>query len=259
MTACQHPKSAGAKACRACNNAARRLAITRVCAHCGSAFARKSKGRDALRFCSKACAGAERTKSKKPRARVVPSQRQCVACGVTFTTHQKARVCSSECRKAYRLAKYKADCACRVCGVALVYRVGHTRSKFCSATCRRKSMRARETHKEAKRASKAMRRARAKGADGEMVRPFAVFDRDGWHCQICGVATPRDKRGTYEPDAPELDHIIPLAAGGSHTYANTQCACRRCNGAKGDTVGAPSFSRAVSDGDRCRRCCRLGC
>jgi len=30
-------------------------------------------------------------------------------------------------------------------------------------------------------------------------------------------------------DAPELDHIVPIAAGGSHTYSNVACACKKCN------------------------------
>lgn len=68
----------------------------------------------------------------------------------------------------------------------------------------------------------------------EAIDPIAVFERDKWTCQICRVKTPRARRGTNEPNAPELDHIIPLAKGGSHTWINLQCACRRCNGAKGD-------------------------
>lgn len=93
--------------------------------------------------------------------------------------------------------------------------------KFCSIKCSRRSL---------SRIASAARRARV--TNGERVDPFLVFDRDGWLCQICHEPTPRALRGSYEPKAPELDHIIPLAAGGEHTYRNTQCACRRCNIAK---------------------------
>ena len=82
-----------------------------------------------------------------------------------------------------------------------------------------------------------IRKARIRAAAVEPVNPIAVFDRAHWHCQLCGVATPRSSRGTYSSDAPELDHIIPLSKGGSHSYANTQCACRSCNGLKSDTIG----------------------
>lgn len=68
----------------------------------------------------------------------------------------------------------------------------------------------------------------------EYVNPFKVFERDGWRCQICGKPTPRSRRGTLHPNAPELDHIVPISKGGPHAYANTQCACRACNIEKGD-------------------------
>lgn len=75
-------------------------------------------------------------------------------------------------------------------------------------------------------------RALKRGATVEMVHAGKVFDRDGWRCQLCGCKTPKAKRGTYDNDAPELDHIMPLSKGGEHSYLNTQCACRKCNIAK---------------------------
>jgi 5-methylcytosine-specific restriction endonuclease McrA len=88
--------------------------------------------------------------------------------------------------------------------------------------------------KASKAATRILRKARERVAKVETVNPFKVFERDGWMCRLCGAATPRGKRGTHDDDAPELDHVIPLAKGGDHSYANTQCACRRCNGLKGD-------------------------
>lgn len=41
-------------------------------------------------------------------------------------------------------------------------------------------------------------------------------------------------RGSKNHQAPELDHIIPLSRGGSHTYKNTQLSCRSCNQLKRD-------------------------
>jgi hypothetical protein len=40
--------------------------------------------------------------------------------------------------------------------------------------------------------------------------------------------------GTTSDDAPEHDHIVPLARGGEHTYENSQTLCRVCNILKGD-------------------------
>lgn len=76
-------------------------------------------------------------------------------------------------------------------------------------------------------------RAFIRGASAEKFDPIEIFERDAWRCGLCGCSTPKGKRGTYDARAPELDHIIPIAAGGAHIRANVQCACRACNLAKG--------------------------
>lgn len=63
-----------------------------------------------------------------------------------------------------------------------------------------------------------------------------VFDRCGWKCQMCGVKTPKEERGTYKKNAPELDHIVPLSKGGPHTMDNLQLLCRTCNAYKLDRL-----------------------
>lgn len=77
------------------------------------------------------------------------------------------------------------------------------------------------------------RRALTRGVVAEKFDPDDVFERDNWQCQICGRRTLKSKRGTAHTRAPELDHIVPLSAGGEHTIRNTQCACRSCNLEKG--------------------------
>lgn len=84
-------------------------------------------------------------------------------------------------------------------------------------------------------ASKLARKLRERATAVESVNPYKVFDRDGWKCRCCGIDTPLEKRGSYAPDAPELDHIRPLSKGGGHTYKNTQLLCRQCNADKSDT------------------------
>ena len=58
------------------------------------------------------------------------------------------------------------------------------------------------------------------------------FERDGWCCYICGRETPRTARGKRWACAPEMDHIVAMANGGSHTYSNVACCCRACNNKK---------------------------
>jgi 5-methylcytosine-specific restriction endonuclease McrA len=52
----------------------------------------------------------------------------------------------------------------------------------------------------------------------------AVFARDGGRCQYCGGA------------AESIDHIVPRAKGGPHTWENVVAACRACNTAKRDRL-----------------------
>lgn len=128
------------------------------------------------------------------------------------------------------LAKRRAstNCECSICGAAYErqawQRYGICRS--CSAEKSRKAQRA------AKSAAKATRRMRVRRR-AEPIDPIKIFARDKWHCQLCGCHAPAKKRGTFEPDAPELDHIISLAEGGEHVSSNVQCACRSCNISKG--------------------------
>ena len=81
------------------------------------------------------------------------------------------------------------------------------------------------------------RAARSKAKRVESVDAFAILERDKYICQICFRQTFAALRGTFEPLAPEVDHIKPLSKGGNHVVSNLQCACRGCNGRKGDGYG----------------------
>ena len=51
----------------------------------------------------------------------------------------------------------------------------------------------------------------------------AVFDRDGWECQICG-----DHKSLV------VDHVIPWSKGGPDEMDNYQTLCAPCNAKKRD-------------------------
>ena len=78
----------------------------------------------------------------------------------------------------------------------------------------------------------AMSRARKRGVAHEHVDLIAVLIAGNWRCYVCGIETPEALRGTLEPNAPEVDHIVPLARGGGHIAGNLACICMRCNRVK---------------------------
>lgn len=147
--------------------------------------------------------------------------RACRTCSSLFTPNSSFHfICSDECRSAPVWRRPKVVSSCSDCGSSIVGTAARRRCDECNK-------------RTAKSVRKHRQRAAKFGGVCEVVSPIQVFERDGWRCQLCGIKTPKRLRGTYKPTAPELDHIIPLSLGGSHTYQNTQCACRACNGAKG--------------------------
>lgn len=202
------------------------------CPSCGLHFVRARSGgiggpADSGKYCSRECyARRQATLSRERQAlrRIGANWRWCPSQAVV-----------AEIAALRRIARYverprKTIRPCTHCGAPTVgtMEYGRTCAK-CIAERRRASSKASPS----RRIYKARRRAIERGADADRIDPIKVFERDKWRCHLCGCKTPRRQRGTYEPDAPELDHVIPLAAGGSHTWGNVKCACRRCNGDKG--------------------------
>lgn len=76
-------------------------------------------------------------------------------------------------------------------------------------------------------------RAQLYGVDYEPIEPEAIFDRDGWTCQLCRSKVRPWTPGTIDLLAATIDHIVPMARGGGHLESNVQCACWSCNVRKG--------------------------
>ncbi|MCI1635195.1 HNH endonuclease [Bifidobacterium sp.] len=68
-----------------------------------------------------------------------------------------------------------------------------------------------------------------------------IYERDKWHCGICGLKVDEDL-AYPDPMSASLDHIVPLSKGGMHTRKNVQLAHLRCNVSKGDKILNPQRS-----------------
>jgi hypothetical protein len=236
-------------------NAARRKprAVMR-CEHCGTAFETARKDQ---RYCGQRCRSAAKRARSEPRtcaacgSRFVPSDsrathcsvacsklKPCVTCGLRMPKPNRHAQRCIACHAAHSRARRHAKAAARLgrtigkprhwyagtcihCGQGFID--NQPDRNVCSPRCGR-------------RYSASIRRARKRAAFVEQVVRPKVYARDGWRCQLCGQPVQRDKVVPH-PDAPTLDHIVPLAAGGDHSYANTQLAHFRCNYLKGDRGG----------------------
>lgn len=235
--------------CRADYLAARKaLSVEKlsfVCVQCGiGAVRRVSKANRAAgyenKYCSMKCrdaavaAASHQAKLSKGLYSACFAM-YCKACSKPFVARREKSLCSRACevRVAAKVAHTRAAAVsvCQECRSQFCPLYGYSHRALCT-TC---SDIRRRAHKQIARLK---RKARERAAWIESVNPIKVFERDGWRCRLCHIPTPKEKRGTYDDDAPELDHVMPLALGGDHSYSNTQCACRRCNREKADS--APS-------------------
>lgn len=177
-------------------------------------------------------------KQRKPQT-VWPKHKKTVAatcqtCGTEFLAARGwAKYCGDKCRagsKSVRRSTWRRPQAtphtaqCAECGM-MFSRLGKVR--FC---CDEHATRYHRT------ADRQRRRAMQNGKHAERVFRLAVFKRDRWTCQLCGLAVDRAAKPRSSASA-SLDHVLPLKHGGEHTYENTQLAHLSCNIRKGAHVG----------------------
>lgn len=239
-----------------------------VCVECSEQFTTR---RSRQRFCSVRCQRREERRRHRREGRHLGLV-ECDECGALFTSNRWAkcdaehqrRYCSPECQRAkgWRLRKSFAISLdwreCSRCAVRFISRYGRSRCDACHepgathpkpfdfqagycAECGNSFVvaAAHRTVYCSRRCGMAAKRrdydAKKREAFVERVFRRKVFNRDGWVCRLCGEPTSR-KWASDDPLAPTIDHIIPVAKGGEHSYANTQCAHAICNSRKQDRV-----------------------
>lgn len=202
------------------------------CQHCGNEYMAGPKKDQGEKYCSSACAlmGRKAVAAKKRPVRM--ALRGLASCLKRLEGFFRKVI------RPANTAKPVVTVCCLVCQTAFTPR-GKAKacSKACSKKLSRRLRRRSPSGRAAKAKAKAFRRSREL-AEVHSFDPIRILERDGWCCRLCGVPTPRELRGSYEPNAPELDHVIPLSKGGRHHPDNVQCACRACNSSKSDKLAA---------------------
>lgn len=136
-----------------------------------------------------------------------------------------------------KAAKLQVDRTCRECGAT--FHSEYENAAYCSPECRRKhdNKAANARHKRNGYSSCHRKRARNYGCVYDpSVNLKRLIERDGLTCYICGKrCDPNDLSwGTSGPNRPTLDHVVPLAKVGGHTWGNVKVCCGECNSAKRD-------------------------
>lgn len=229
----------------------------RHCNWCGKPVKRKGGGRDARKYCNKPCyfaavrAGKQRFKgrlhdvwaalvdwsyewdSQKPKPKRLLSRKPnpaCKHCGLECSASTSS-FCCFDCVKQWRGVR-----PCDVCGVDVPDCVvfGKCRCVNCKDVCRKQSNR----QNKKKYGRNHRQRARHAGVACLLFPVQAIYERDGWRCQICTRKCKKafmvnKKTGKPHPRSPTLDHIKSFRDGGNHEPSNVQLACFECNTKKG--------------------------
>lgn len=188
--------------------------VTATCTVCGSEWAadRRAKSRP-VKYCSRTCASVDRHGGPSTP---VPARHPSRSTPVPKTHPSRQRVD----QRPRFLAGRCAHCGDWFIADRLAFSSHADRA--CSPRC-------------IKRLSEAKRRATERNAFVERVDRFEIFERDDWTCMLCGLPIRRGEVAPH-PQSPSIDHVVPLARGGTHEPANVQAAHFLCNALKGDRV-----------------------
>ena len=229
-----------------------------ACEHCGAVFQPTQRG---AMYCSKLCK-QHAWREKNPDRTITSAVRTvsavfagyCQVCGSAFVGLRRKKYCSEQCQPStankseHIRGKYFTPKA-RICPHCLlawsaIKQTGP--SDYCfSPECVEARIKA---HAKTGRSDKShIARAKKHGRKYGYFNVLRVFERDKWRCKMCGVKTPSKLRGTYEPNAPEVGHIVALSVGGDHVMENIQCECRACNAAKGARPAGQTWLDGFAD------------
>lgn len=133
------------------------------------------------------------------------------------------------------LTKRLAIHVCKNCGNEFSQMVtGYNSTKYCSEKCQNRYFNRRRCEKRYKTLM-----AREHNSDISLEK---LYKRDHGVCYLCGEQCDwndgEDRDGVFVagPRYPSIDHIIPVAKGGTHTWNNIKLSCRECNWLKRDAI-----------------------
>lgn len=148
---------------------------------------------------------------------------QCLQCGNAFAWHLASgdvpKWCSPECKRAAQ-RRIPAPQPCDSCSQPTLNR-RYLQQRLCP-TCRGEVRAA-----ASRRKGYARRQILSRESDVTIAHELTLR-RKARHCPMPGCAV-RLTGIPFQPNSKELDHIVPLGCGGTHTVGNVRIICRGCN------------------------------
>lgn len=209
------------------------------CLECGAVL---SKRRHGTMYCSKACSGKARDRSKHipwdewvdkiSEQRAETERKKITERAERRKIRERAKRAEEkqkrEQAKLIRDALFKKE-TCVVCGESFM--TIRSSQVTCSDKCSRRWVRRKKD-----------KRINSDNCIDHDITLSALFDRDNGRCYICGDEC--DWEDYKENDGnvcvgityPSIDHVVPLSKGGMHSWANVKLAHHYCNTIKNDTI-----------------------
>jgi 5-methylcytosine-specific restriction endonuclease McrA len=197
--------------------------IDKDCAHCGIHFHKVvTYGQAKDLYCSRSCSVKARNRGLTELRRIEAQKRK----------QERIEI------RAQKLAALNIR-QCKTCGKDYYRKIGR---QYCSKECRPSlKEKNREYRRKARKAGtiprpKDKKRAEFYGVAYEHVNPEDIYIACDAACHVCKAELDWNKRGSYDLDAPEIDHIHPISKGGAHIRENLALICRHCNIKKSNNV-----------------------
>ena len=199
--------------------------IDKECNLCGKKFKTHKTGYSIQKYCSDYC----RNKDYAIKNRVV-TYNECKYCSGKFKVGKRKVFCSEGCANKQEELEKKKRWRFKKCKYCEQWHYKYN-NVYCSEECRRKGNRLYDELRKNKR----LERARKNGQFDADIDIYKLIERDGGYCYLCGD----DVLFTYhynDPKYPTIEHVMPIARGGTHSWDNVKVACRECNTRKSTTL-----------------------
>lgn len=210
----------------------------RTCNSCGRTFYKYKE----QSYCSHECflkhleqRNEQRNEHKELLTRLVKAidpirQKNCIECNKKFYARYRNKIfCSDKCSSSHQRSKiiinrpkYKKNC--KHCGKEFI--TTRSNAKYCTNECSKKyNWRIAEAIRD--------KRIRMNGEVHWDITLEKLVIRDKNICYLCNEEVHMDKHYNHNMYG-SIDHVVPLAKGGTHTWNNIKLAHRICNSIKSD-------------------------